>query len=309
MKGIQTVRHIKFTTAYERTISFDEKNFKKKYEERVGNNPAYMKEINGELKHLAVCPRCNNPVVILGIYKKIDSSPHARHAKNVNISGVADYNEYKYLRCPYHKKQAGFVKEYVPETEEPARRELYRLAKENFDRAIYLLEKTTGLRFTMEMSEKIAQNYAAVRAYNYIDANNYNIPWYLLYSHNGFNLYHCLIKKDSTLYRHLKKAGAVLVKSRLDGYAYVEKDKTGRCDHVLTATDFTFSVDKAENLNERLEFSILMPDQDVDNALLFKAIDRFSIKVDSYYFGNLITYDDWKPDQRLLDIAKKYMGC
>ena len=66
------MKEIKFTTNYESVLSFADKDFKTKYEERVGNNPGYMQAINGEVKHLALCPRCNNPVVILGIYKKID---------------------------------------------------------------------------------------------------------------------------------------------------------------------------------------------------------------------------------------------
>ena len=32
------MRQIKFTTAYEQILSFDDKEFKIKYEERIGNN-------------------------------------------------------------------------------------------------------------------------------------------------------------------------------------------------------------------------------------------------------------------------------
>ena len=40
-----------------------------------------------------------------------------------------------------------------------------------------------------------------MRAYNYIDATVYNIPWYLIYSFHGFPLYHMIIRKNSTLYK------------------------------------------------------------------------------------------------------------
>lgn len=66
------MKEIKFTTNYEPVLSFSAKDFKTKYEERVGNNPGYIQVVSGETKHLALCPRCNNPVAILGIYKKID---------------------------------------------------------------------------------------------------------------------------------------------------------------------------------------------------------------------------------------------
>lgn len=44
------------------------------------------------------------------------------------------------------------------------------------------------------------------------------------------------------------------------------------------------------------------------DTLLYVAMDRFSIKVDSYYFGNLINYSDWNPRQKVLHIAERYMN-
>lgn len=112
------MKEIKFTTGYEPALSFKKRDFKEKYEGRVGDNPNYTQMINGDLKHLALCPLCNNPVVILGVYKQIKTSPHARHAKGVNIPQVAQYDEDKYEHCPYHRKNANYIKEYVPETED-----------------------------------------------------------------------------------------------------------------------------------------------------------------------------------------------
>lgn len=45
------------------------------------------------------------------------------------------------------------------------------------------------------MAEELAENYVNLRAYNYIDATLYNIPWYLIYSFTGFPLYHMIIRK------------------------------------------------------------------------------------------------------------------
>lgn len=299
------MKEIKFTTNYnEPTLSFSDKNFKTKYEERIGNNLGYTQVVNGEKKHLALCPRCNNPVVILGIYKKIAVASHARHAKGINIPNVVQYNEYKFQHCPYHRKNANYIKEYVPETEESQRQELYKIAKEHYDKAIYLLQKETGIYITLAMAEKLAENYTEMRAYNYIDATIYNIPWYLIYSFSGFPLYHMIIKKNTTLYKHLKKLGFVLRKSNVEGCVYVE-DKEG-C--LLTATNYRYVVGKDEHINEWLDFSIIRPDNNVTNTLLYFPIDRFSVSVDSYYFENLIHFKNWKPRQNILDIAAKYMN-
>lgn len=298
------MKEIKFKTCYEPVLSFSDRDFREKYEERTGNNKGYIQVIDGEKKHFALCPRCENPVVILGIYQKIRVSPHARHAKGVSMPGIADFDEYRYLRCPYHRKRADYVKEYVPETEEPQRQELYRIAKENFDKAIYLLQKKTGIYITLSMAESLAYNYASMRVYNHIDATVYNIPWYLLYSFEGFPLHHMVIRKDSTAYRHLRRLGFNLKDSRIKNHVYVE-DHDG---HVLKATKYSYSVDKDENINEWLGFSVLRPDPDVKETLLFIAIDRFSIRTDPYYFGNLVNYQGWRPQEKLLETAGKYMA-
>lgn len=277
---------------------------KTKYEERVGNNPGYVQKVRGETKHLALCPRCNNPVAILGIYKKINVAPHARHAKEVNIPNVAQYDEYKFQNCPYHNKRADYIKEYVDETEELQRQDLYKIAKEHYDKAIYLLQKETGIYITLAMAETLAENYVIMRAYNYIDATVYNIPWYLIYSFHGFPLYHMIIRKNSTLYKHLLQQGFVLKNSKIKEHIYVADNKG--C--LLTATNYRYVVDKNDNLNEWLDFSILRPDDKVTDTLLYVAMDRFSIKVDSYYFGNLINYSDWNPRQKVLHIAERYMN-
>lgn len=298
------MKEIKFTVGYEPVLSFSDKNFKKKYEERVGNNPGYIQVVSGETKHLALCPRCNNPVAILGIYKKIDVAPHARHAKGINIPNVAQYNEYRFQNCPYHKKNSNYIKEYVPETEEPQRQELYKIAREHYDKAIYLLQKETGIYITLHMAEALAENYAIMRAYNYIDATIYNIPWYLLYSFNGFPLYHMMIRKNTTLYRHLLKLSFNLKNSKNKEYVYVENNE----GYLLTATNYRYVVDKNDNLNEWLDFSIIYPDDTVADTLLYVPVDRFSVSVDSYHFGNLIHYEKWTPRQNILKIAQKYMN-
>lgn len=304
MIGGNIVKEIKFTTNYESVLYFADRDFKTKYEERVGNNPCYIQVVKGETKHLALCPRCNNPVVILGIYKKIDVAPHARHAKEINIPNIVQYDEYKFQNCPYHKKRANYIKEYVPETEEPQRQELFKIAKEHYDKAIYLLQKETGIYITLKMAETLAENYVIMRAYNYIDATIYNIPWYLIYSFNGFPLYHMIIRKNTTLYRHLIQLGFVLKDSAVKGHVYIGNNE----GYLLTATNYRYVVDESDKINEWLDFSIIRPDTTVTDTLLYVPVDRFSVSVDSYHFGNLVNYQNWNSRQNVLDIAKRYMN-
>ena len=167
-----------------------------------------------------------------------------------------------------------------------------------------MLQEETGIYITLTMAETLAENYVIMRAYNYIDATIYNIPWYLIYSFTGFPLYHMIIRKNTTLYRHLLQHGFVLKDSKVKGHVYVENSE----GYLLTATNYRYVVDENDNLNEWLDFSIIRPDATVTDTLLYVPVDRFSVSVDSYHFGNLINYQNWNPRQNMLDIAKRYMN-
>ena len=78
--------------------------------------------------------------------------------------------------------------------------------------------------------------------------------------------------------------------------------------YVLRATDYRYSVDDDDNLNESLLFSILKPDPKLTDVLLFNMVKRVSVKVDSSYFGNLVEYKDWRTNTKMLEIAAKYMN-
>ena len=78
--------------------------------------------------------------------------------------------------------------------------------------------------------------------------------------------------------------------------------------YLLIATNYRYVVDENDNLNEWLDFSIIRPDISVTETLLYVPVDRFSVSVDSYHFGNLINYKNWHVRQNLLDIAGRYMN-
>ena len=200
-------------------------------------------------------------------------------------------------------KRLNYKKEYVPETDEPQRQELYRIAKEHFDKAIHVLQKQTGIYITLSMAEALADNYAVMRVYNYIGATAKNIPWDLLYSFHGFPLYHLMVRKNTVLHRHLTRLGFELINSSLEKYVYVENNE----GYLLIATNYRCEVGENESLREWLDFSIIRPDENIKNTLLYVPVSRFSIQVDSHDFEKLIHCQNWSLRQNLLDNAEKYM--
>ena len=126
----------------------------------------------------------------------------------------------------------------------------------------------------------------------------------LIYSFTGFPLYHMIIRKNTTLYKHLIRLRFDLKDSNIKGHVYVNNNE----GYLLTATNYRYVVDENDDLNEWLDFSIIRPDATVTDTLLYVPVDQFSISVDSYHFGNLINYQNWRSQQKVLDIAKRYMN-
>lgn len=93
-------------------------------------------------------------------------------------------------------------------------------------------------------------------------------------------------------------------KSKMDGFVYVE-DKEG---YLLIATNYRSCMDKTGHLIEQLDFSVVRPDPAVTVTLLYVPVIRFSVRVYSEHFEELLHSKAWTPVQELLDTAKRYMA-
>lgn len=63
--------------------------------------PYKQQEKNGSTHYFAVCPACDNPIQIIGLYAKTDSTPgiYGRHYNR--DTNIAKHNEQMYRFCPY----------------------------------------------------------------------------------------------------------------------------------------------------------------------------------------------------------------
>lgn len=77
------------------------------FESKTHKTYPYYQQNGKEIRHYAVCPACNNPVMIINLYvdKRLDEnankmSLHARHIPD-EIEGIAKYNQENYDDCPF----------------------------------------------------------------------------------------------------------------------------------------------------------------------------------------------------------------
>ena len=127
----------RFKTAASRAASFKitEENFTRE----TNKKPPYYIEAKGKVTCRALCPCCDNPVQIIGLYKETPDSkaPYARHYKG-NIRKLADYNERAYFNCPYSNPNWNSRSKRTKG--DGTSNALYELMRTQFDRIINIWE-------------------------------------------------------------------------------------------------------------------------------------------------------------------------
>lgn len=248
----------------------------------------YFINDNGEKKAYAFCPQCEQPVILLGIYKPINGglSPHARHVGTDVPLGNTD--QYKYLNCPYHKKKCNFVREVDSDFKSDERAEnIAKLFIANFDRCIYLFKKYTGLVVSDKFAKKILDDYFSTPGYFIKGANVENIPWLMTLCISGKSLYKKCVVKDSPLYKMVNDIEDIRLDEIKNRGKY--KDKLYQINPLKKFIDYNFIVSrvytKVENneLVTYLTFNIGVP----DGSGTYNNIAVKDIKVETYAFNRL----------------------
>lgn len=99
-------------------------------------------------RQFAVCPVCDNPIEIIGLYKRLKNTkrPYGKHYSK-SVKGLAVYSSQAYEFCLYavNKKVSKSSKKSVITNYE---RNIYNLLREQFDRVIYVLSKEIDIKIT-----------------------------------------------------------------------------------------------------------------------------------------------------------------
>lgn len=259
---------------------------------------------DGVKRGLAVCPSCDNPVRILGLFKPLsDKQPYAQHHNK--STQIAIFNSENYIHCPYSNPNAKqkfdiSSKQNVPSDFE---KELYYEMRDYFDKVIYLLNKKLDIYISYDFAQRLLMSF--INCYGYCDcmATHYNLPWILMDSIQSFNLIGRGVKKQSKLWTFLSKRKDIeLIPSvKKSDYDIV---KTRTQNFVILKGCFfahTRRIDENDNIDEKITFGVV-DSEEVPANWIFK--HKYSI--DEFYFLNPCKSTDYR-NQKLLDFAKELM--
>lgn len=147
----------------------------------------------------AVCPKCDNPIQLIGLYKSLANTPRpfGRHYPK-SVNGLAEYNEEAYRFCPLANPQKPSPEARKKDAAGTPSVALELLEKE-FDRVVYLLSRDTGILFSDNLLRKMLATYWKSGGYLYPWISVSNLPWMFGYMSNAKPLFGQKIRPDSEL--------------------------------------------------------------------------------------------------------------
>ena len=155
-----------------RVVPLTEENYRRE----TNRKAPFVQMRGGHPSYFAVCPACGNPILICNLFKRTDGSRSAnlygRHY-SASVPGVADYDETAYMFCPLSRNHSDPGNTRRTPTDK-AGRELYALMRDQFDRYVYIWEKTTGLHVGRGYARELLSMWRADEGWRYYRASYFN---------------------------------------------------------------------------------------------------------------------------------------
>lgn len=173
---------------------------KENVEELLGRRAPWFRQgqFRGDDRHFAICPYCDNPIQLKGLYKRKESSPrpYGSHT-GVAIDGFP-FNALDLEFCPYKLKNHAHGKEQRRQMG-PVARQLIDTVVSEFDRIVLILRDDFGFDFSNAFAAKMLDQWFGSEAYLYTGAHLQNLPWMVAYFSPAMNLFGQNVAKNTEL--------------------------------------------------------------------------------------------------------------
>ncbi|ARU64442.1 hypothetical protein BTV20_02440 [Histophilus somni] len=282
---------IKFDQNDNQNYPIDKNLFEKKTRKSKLFN---RKNASNEINQYAICPACNGPVQVIGLYKKLlnTDKPYGKHI-NYSLSGLATYYQADYDFCPYRAKRQEYDKETRKAEVNPLVLSIIQKLVLNFDRMIYLISKYTGIYISKSFAYSLLNDYFDSKAYLYPGSTLINIPFMLMYFMRANSLFYRRIDLKSRLAQTLENCREIVINNgkicnNIDCYQTLE---------------FYFIAHETK-LNQHTLLETLLFQVMLNNKLIYE--DK--LKLDPKYIENIIHFDQNKLSEKIRESNKVLLG-
>ncbi|MGN4978968.1 hypothetical protein [Aeromonas sp. 95A] len=250
--------------------------------------------MNDEKKHYALCPACENPVILIHLHvddqfvdeNKRPISMHARHIKR-SIPDLADYDQDAYEQCRYANPSSSTSKAQRDEGTASAN-ELIELVQSYPDLIDTVLRKSIGLKANEKLFVNMVTNFKEEKGHLYRYVTRENLPYAFAYMADSQNLFYASFDTNypsgielQELFNKKSKWCIAYKYGQIDRKKEV-KDKRQFIDLTFHFTDFdVFEVDDEKYQSFHLVITEVSGDETHE-------ILRKKIIFDDYYFMNAV---------------------
>jgi len=277
-------------------------------EETRCREPWYQDGSGDKRSQFAVCPACDNPIQLVGLYElpKNLNKPYGKHT-TTGIRGIGPSDREARECCPYfqprqHQKtdrKVGF---------EGTPRKILMLLIEQFDRVAYVIEKQTNLALSAATLRGMLERYKGERGYMYTGATLRNVPWIFAYMSDATDLFGQRIAPNAALAKAIsdRVSGARIDENGRLGAEVLPSGKRSFVDIKMSFIRHRFSRDnEAGALRESME---LVVSRSVKREL--EDIHKELIEVDHNWFERLIRLPADHQNRRMdrVALAREVLG-
>ncbi len=299
------MHNFKLKSGFHKIYKIDKATFERTTKQK---KPYYTFNEKNERVQFAVCPACDNPIQIIGLYKPIKNTPHpyGKHYRH-NVLKLAYYSQQAYDFCPYSRNHIHITPRSRKAEFTEFEKSIYILMREQFDRVIYVLSKQLDIRITSAAAKRMLTTYVNGEGWMYPWATLNNLPWILGHLSWSKSLYGQPILKKSSLHNAIERqcsAARFEASEYYTDYDILVSKKGMFLDLNYCIISHNRSIID-DNLVETMEF--VVTEGFGKNE---KEIFRKNLTIDEAYFLNLIHLSDKKSfrNQKLLRIAKELMS-
>lgn len=291
------MRRFKLHTGYADSYEITKENYER--EVRGRKDFTYI-GVDGVRRSFAICPACDNPIQLIGLYKKLENTdrPYGRHYNR--DTKIAKHNEQTYRFCPYASHSYHVTKESLKEEITEYEKSIYEGARDYFDLAAYVINQDTGIYISQKLAARILDGYLAGQGYMYYWATQYNLPWMLLYFMGEIPCYGLLVKKDCDLWKYFSTREDVLLQhSYIEGYDRIDKRDYFLNLNLVFLLHNRMVID--DRVKETIELNVTTTEK---NKRLPKVEYKKTLSINEYRFPNFVCNVKYR-NTGLLTLAKE----
>jgi hypothetical protein len=159
-------------------------------ESLLGRRPPWFRQgqERGDDRHYAVCPYCDNPIQLKGLYKRQEGSPRPYGSHTGRPVEGFQFDPLDLEFCPYRIKGQTHGKDARRDMG-PAARQLIAMAISEFDRIVLILRDDFGFPFSDRFAGRMLDQWLDSQGYRYTGAHLRNLPWMVAYFGPSQSLY------------------------------------------------------------------------------------------------------------------------